>query len=199
MTSEDASEGAQTYYGSTGDDTLMGGKNNDTLYGGAGNDTIYGYDPVSINPAEDADLIYGGSGNDTLYGNQRNDQIYGGSGNDTLIGNGGDDTLTGGLGNDNFRFLSTADGVDTIMDFDIANDTLQFDNASFTAIGPDGTLAASAFHIGSAAADSDDRIIYDPTGGELYYDADGSGSGVAIQIGELSVGLSLTNDQFHII
>ena len=51
--------------------------------------------------------------------------------------------------------------------------------ANFGAAGGVGPLAASAFYAGSAAHDADDRIIYNPGNGNLSYDADGSGAGVA--------------------
>jgi len=60
-------------------------------------------------------------------------------------------------------------------------------------------LDASAFHIGSAAADASQTIIYNNADGALYYDADGNGAGAAVQIATLSTGLALTHDNFSII
>ena len=48
----------------------------------------------------------------------------------------------------------------------------------------------------TAAADADDRIIYDPTTGALYYDPDGNGGGAAVQFATLAPGLALENDNF---
>jgi VCBS repeat-containing protein len=147
------------------------------------------------------DNIVAGSGTDTIKGGGGTDNINGGGGNDTLDGGAGNDTLTGGTGNDNFLFSLTTNGVDTILSFSVADDTIQFDNASFTAIGPDGTLAATAFHIGTLATqDGTDRITYDNTTGALYYDADGSGVvSAAIQIAQMATGLAMTNNDIQVI
>lgn len=63
---------------------------------------------------------------------------------------------------DTFRTIVVA-GIDKI-----ALDTSAFDIA-------EGVLDASVFVQGSDAQDWDDRIIYDQTTGELWYDADGIG------------------------
>ena len=125
--------------------------------------------------------------------------MSGGDGADTLTGGAGADTIVGDNGADTFRFDFVNDGLDSISGFSVADDTIQFDNASFAAIGPDGTLAANAFVIGTAAGDGDDRVIYDSTTGALYYDSDGNGATAAIQIATLGTGLALTNNDFVII
>jgi type VI protein secretion system component Hcp len=144
-----------------------------------------------------ANRIFGNGGNNTLSGASGGDSLFGGGGNDILDGGRGFDRMTGGDGADKFVFSATLSlaGVDTILDFNVAEDVIWLDDAVFTAIGT-GVLAASAFTTGSAAADASDRVIYDPTTGALYYDADGSGGGAAVQIATLSTGLALTADQF---
>ena len=184
--------------GSTQADTLYGGLGNDKLYGGAGDDFIYGNAPGAETNAEDGDTIYGGSGNDSIFGNQRNDIIYGGSGSDTIRGNGGNDTLYGGTGEDKFIFDAPTDAMDTIIDFSVADDTIQLDNAGFTKL-IDGALAAGHFRIGSSAADSDDYLIYNSGTGQLYYDADGNGSGQQILIANLSANLQLDSGDFFVL
>ena len=42
----------------------------------------------------------------------------------TLVGSLGNDTLSGGIGNDSFVFNSPNEGVDTITDFSVKDDTL---------------------------------------------------------------------------
>ena len=69
--------------------------------------------------------INGEAGNDTLWGSNGNDIINGGTGNDTIFGGAGNDTLTGGTGSDTFQFTATA-GSDTITDFDVNNDAIEF-------------------------------------------------------------------------
>ena len=56
----------------------------------------------------------------------------------------------------------------------------------FTALGAVGTLGTTAFYAAAGATSghlATDRVIYNTTTGALYYDADGSSSGAAVQIG----------------
>ena len=55
-------------------------------------------------------------------------------------------------------------------------DRIALDDAVFTGLGL-GALNANAFVIGTAAADADDRIVYDSATGALSFDADGTGAG----------------------
>ena len=87
-----------------------------------------------------------------------------------LSGGGGNDYLAGGAGSDVFDFdtpLTSAlrHDVDRITDFYAADDTFRLEGSIFTAFKAGGALAASAFWAGTAAHDSDDRIIYDKTSG----------------------------------
>ncbi|WP_262271408.1 M10 family metallopeptidase C-terminal domain-containing protein [Microvirga yunnanensis] len=131
------------------------------------------------------------------------DKLNGGSGSDLLDGGLGADTLTGGAGEDSFRF-STALGngnVDRITDFKVRDDTFLLDNLIFGNVGGDGALALGAFHKSKAgvAHDADDRIIYDTDSGALFYDADGSGQGAAVQFARLSKNLNVAATDFVII
>ncbi len=147
-----------------------------------------------------ADTIQGLGGSDKIQGQAGADVIDGGSGNDTLTGGQGADTLTGGQGYDSFVFNHpTATGRDVITDFSSAYDTIQLENAVFTALTRTGTLTSSAFWKGSAAHDSSDRIIYDPATGVVSYDPDGTGSAAAQQIVKLTTGLALTSSDFVVI
>lgn len=138
-------------------------------------------------------LLNGGSGNDTLSGGVGNDRLYGGAGNDAL---------NGGAGQDFFRFttaLSKTLNVDRIADFVSVDDRLDLDNAVFTALGPTGALSSSAFRSGSAAADSNDRIIYNEPTGQLLYDADGNGSGASMLFATVTAGTDVTAADIFVI
>ena len=49
-------------------------------------------------------------------------------------------------------------------------------------LGAAGNLGSAQFIKGTTATTADQRIVYDSNTGKLYYDADGSGSGNAVQI-----------------
>ncbi|PSJ17628.1 hypothetical protein [Nitrosomonas supralitoralis] len=57
--------------------------------------------------------------------------LNGKNGLDVLNGKAGNNVLTGGLGNEIFRF-TTKNHFDTITDYNVANDTIQLENAVFT-------------------------------------------------------------------
>jgi serralysin len=143
--------------------------------------------------------LSGLAGHDTLHGQGGNDVLNGGTGNDTLRGGLGADIITGGVGSDAFYFdTSLRGGVDTVVDFVPVSDTIYLDNAVFAALLVTGPLAAAAFHVGAAAADASDRIIYNPSGGALYYDADGTGGLAKIQFADIASGLGVTAPDFHV-
>src|SRR6185295_1380467 len=108
--------------------------------------------------------------------------IEGNAGANTLNGGDGSDTLVGFAGADTFAFTTALGGgnVDRIADFSAADDTIALDHTMFAGLGL-GALNANAFVTGTSAQDADDRIIYDQATGALYFDADGSGSGAAVQ------------------
>ncbi|WP_420564210.1 DUF4347 domain-containing protein [Thalassobaculum sp.] len=150
-------QGSDFLYGSDGLDVLFGGQDGDTVSAGTGNDVAYGNlgaDNLSGGASEDTlyggqgdDLVYGNSGQDDLYGNLGSDGLFGGQGDDTLHGQSGDDTLagnmgadvlTGGEGSDVFVFDFNG-GNDTIADFEIGIDRLQFAaGLTFTATASGG-------------------------------------------------------------
>ena len=61
------------------------------------------------------------------------------------------------------------------------------------------SLKKSSFWTGSKAHDKDDRIIYNKKAGDLYYDADGSGSRKAIKFADLDKNLKMTANDFFVI
>ena len=157
---------------------------NELLVGTARADTLTG--------AAGDDILKAGAGDDTLIGGGGNDKLFGGAGNDSLIGGAGNDMLKGGAGADAFVF-STAPGaanIDKIADFSAAeHDTIQLNQAVFTAFTHLGALTADEFYAAAGATsahDATDRVIYDTATGTLWYDADGTGAGAAIAIAQLS-------------
>jgi Ca2+-binding RTX toxin-like protein len=136
-------------------------------------------------------LITGDAGANELRGG---DGRFGGLANynDTINGAGGNDTLFGGLGNDHFVFDQTpgAANADLITDFATNADKIHLDARVMSALGTTGafSIADVRFYAASGASsghDADDRVVYDTTTGNLWYDADGSGAGSAQLIATL--------------
>jgi Ca2+-binding RTX toxin-like protein len=199
--------GNDTINGGTGDDYIDGGAGNDVLNGGDGEDLLVGYaGNDTINGGTGDDYIDGGAGNDVLNGGDGEDLLVGYAGNDTINGdvgndflNGdlGNDTLTGGTGEDTF-YLGVKGSIDTFTDFSQSDGdsiilSLKYYDANWNQHSlynleteTDGTtLKVSNFYSAAGAKkghDADDRVVYDTTSGKLYYDADGSGKGAAVQI-----------------
>ena len=181
-------------------DTILAG--NDTITGSAFKDVIGGNDGDDIIHGNSGnDVIFGGSGLDSLFGGDFNDRLYGNGGADLLDGQNGLDTLMGGGGQDAFQFSTKlkSKNLDTIIDFSVADDTINLSSAIFTKAGAIGELNPWRFVIGNSAQDSLDRIIYDSGSGELFYDSDGDGFNPAIQFAQLSTGLALTSADFQIV
>ncbi len=177
--------------GTSSGELIDGKKGDDSIKGRGGDDYILG--------RSGADKIKAGSGDDEINGGAGKDRIYGGSGDDLIIGGKGIDTLTGGSGFDTFIFSSKikASNIDVITDFSAARDTIWLNDSIFKAINP-GMLAADAFHIGKKAADAEDRIVYNSKNGDLFYDADGTGSAKAKHFATLDKGLALTEADFFV-
>ena len=133
-------------------------------------------------------IITGNAAANVLDGGMGADTMSGGAGNDILNGGLGADTLDGGAGADIFVFNSTlgSSNIDRINNFVTVDDTIQLDHTIFTALGNAGALLVGAFNTGAAAMEADDRIIYNTSTGALFYDADGSGKGAAVQFATLS-------------
>lgn len=159
-----------------------------------------------VNHVENLTLIDTGDIDGT--GNKGDNVLTGNSGANILNGKEGNDLLTGGEGEDVFLFdakLDAAANIDTIADFVSGTDSLGLSKKLFAAYkktggddkkkgkskdgddndagGDDLTLD---FVVGTAALDETDHFIYDQATGNLYYDADGSGAGAAIQFATLT-------------
>ena len=80
-------------------------------------------------------------------------------------------------------------------------DQIQLDHNIFTAAGLVGALAAAAFKTigGGGVVDTDDRIIFNSSNGQLFYDADGSGAQAAQQIATINPGTALALTEAHFL
>jgi Ca2+-binding RTX toxin-like protein len=196
--------GADFMVGYGGDDTYFVDNFNDVTAEDAGG----GYDTVvtTSNYTLSANLEnlqaanIGGSDPLSLTGNDARNFIWGTQGNNVLAGRGGNDVLFGYAGADQFLFDTAAGNAnyDWLGDFQAGTDKIVLDNSVFTAL-TDGALPANAFVTGSAAGDADDRIIFDSATGNVYYDADGNGSGAALLLAVIPVGQALTANDFLVI
>ena len=138
--------------------TINGTAGNDTLIGTAGSDTVSGF-----------------GGNDSVSGSGGVDWVEGGAGNDTVRGGSGQDSLV-------FREAGTAN-ADLLEDYSSNHDNIQLDAAFFSAIGVSGRFASGDARFWSStsgtAHDASDRIVLNTSTGQLWYDADGNGTGFA--------------------
>ena len=111
--------------------------------------------------------------------------------------------LVGGVGNDTFVFdtAPAAGNVDRIADFGVVsgnNDIIALHAGIFGALAGAGPLAVANFHLGKSAADTGDRIIYDRTTGNLFYDPDGTGAAKATLFAHLDTRPLLSAADFSI-
>jgi arylsulfatase A-like enzyme len=204
-----------TIEGGAGADTLTGGSDIDVVSyatsaegvtvnlatsaasgGDAQGDVIFNFEGIIGSAFRDV-LVADAAGNQ-LQGGGGGDRLWGGAGNDTLNGGLGPDTLTGGAGADRFVFSTALKDNDRITDMTANVDQILLDNAVFTGL-PVGVLRASAFRVGAAAADADDRIIYNPATGELFFDPDGTGSRPQVLFATVNPGLALDSSDFRVI
>jgi Ca2+-binding RTX toxin-like protein len=148
-----------------------------------------------------ANTLTGNAGANVLDGAAGIDKVSGGAGHDTVDGGSGNDSLTGGSGADAFRFRTTLDrtlNVDRISDFVSVDDRFLLDDAVFTGIGAVGALSSAAFRLGTSAGDTSDRIVYDRTTGQLFFDADGTGAKAAVLFATVVAGTSIGVGDFFV-
>ncbi|MBK1642360.1 hypothetical protein CKO12_10815 [Chromatium okenii] len=207
------STGASDLTGNALNNLLTAGNGDNVIDGGAGIDTVSyanATKAVTVNLTTSAAQKTGGSGSDrltaieNLTGSNNADTLSGNSGANVLAGGGGNDKLTGGAGIDTFRFDSAlkASNVDTITDFNIKDDTIQLENAIFKKLLTVGALSKTTSFVANtagAAKDANDFIIHDTDSGALFYDADGSGAGAAVQFAIVTVGVALTAADFVVV
>ncbi|WP_232631502.1 beta strand repeat-containing protein [Methylobacterium sp. Leaf118] len=217
-------EFAQTIRGNDGANRVDGGAGADTLIGGAGSDTYIvdnagdqiveskggGWDSVATGVSytlaagqEIEELRVLSSAGDRaidLTGNSLNQTLIGNSGANVLNGGWGNDVLTGRGGADTFVFANGpgTGNIDRITDF-ASEDTIQLSKSIFTTLAT-GELDPTAFkNISVSSVDASDRILYKQSTGELFYDADGSGSGAKVKVAVLDNKAALTAVDFLIV
>jgi serralysin len=217
----DGQAGIDTLIGFAGDDVYFIGENGDHVVEQAGE----GYDTVFIGrnlpdrfrtptPSithytldENAERIvatgYSAPTGLTLTGNALDNEILDNGGNSVIDGGAGNDILTGYSGSDAFVFSTAlgAGNVDQLPDFRPADDRIWLDDAIFQGLAL-GTLSNSQFQRGTTnfqAQDADDRILYDASTGNLYYDPDGNGAAAPILFAVVHEGLDITASDFQII
>ncbi|CAN5141613.1 calcium-binding protein [soil metagenome] len=216
--------GNDTIVGSAGRDTIDGGAGQDTVIfdaalrltirgipgnlvqiifgdGEAQGDVLTSIERLEGSPDQDRIDVSGDVGVG-VGGGSGNDSIRGGGGGDTIDGGLGRDRLTGGEGRDVFVFSTppkSTTNVDTIADFNPAEDIIQLARAVFDAAGRKGALDPAAFVIGPAATNEAQHVIYDPETGSLLYDADGKGGDAATPIANLGRDLTMTAADIFIV
>jgi Ca2+-binding RTX toxin-like protein len=126
--------------------------------------------------------LAGGGGNDTLLGGLGNDTLAGEAGNDVLEGGPGADRLNGGAGADQFRFVTTGDGPDTIVDFLSGTDKIVVVAANFGLIAG----AAANLFVNTPASSGAAAFLYSSATGVFAFDADGNGAGAALTLATLA-------------
>ena len=151
---------------------------------------------LSIASDSDIENAVTGDGNDALHGNALANRLHGMRGDDVIDGGGGDDILSGGAGDDVLSGAAGADtflfdrqagqgNVDHIIDFSHADDAIALDISVFASLAVGQLGSASFLSQGSGRQDALTRIVYDAATGDLYYDADGSGSAAAVRFAVL--------------
>ena len=200
----DGGAGADLMVGGDGDDIYFVDHAGDVVSDGpdAGYDTVFTSVSFVLDTLLERVVAFDLNSTEALSftGNEKSNEISGNAGGNLIDGKGGSDVLIGGEGADGFAVTTALgpDNIDAMPLYEVGVDRIYLDDAIFTGL-TEGVLSANAFHVGSAAADADDRIIYDSSTGALYYDADGNGAGLAIQFAQLHEALPLVSTDFQVI
>ena len=196
--------GNDSIIGGGGDDSLDGGDGTDTINGGDGDDryVVTSGDVLADSSGVDTvvtgvswtlgagfeNLTLSGTAAASATGNSAANVLSGNSAGNVLTGGAGNDTLTGGTGGggaDRFVFSEApgAANADLLSEFTSVADKLVLDGTVHTGIGATGNFAPGDARFWSStsgtAHDADDRVIYNTSTGQLWYDADGNGAGAA--------------------
>jgi Ca2+-binding RTX toxin-like protein len=173
--------------GNSGANVLDGGDGYDTIRGGGGDDVIRQSSVSHNSTSPGRGELRGEAGNDVISRDF-------GSGELLIGGGAGNDTLIGGIGTSPDRFaFAEAPGsanADLIQRFETGFDWIELDRTAHANLGQSGRFAPgdARFFAGAGATsgqDASDRVIYNTSTGQLFYDADGSGGGVAQLIATL--------------
>jgi Ca2+-binding RTX toxin-like protein len=188
--------------GGIGDDTLEGGLGDDIYIVDSVGDTIIDTSGTGLETVRSSVSWTLSTGLDYLTltgtaaingtGNAITNTIIGNSNNNSLNGGLGNDTLTGGDGADSFVFdtgtaFTSEIGVDRITDFLVGTDKIILGKSTFTALSsdPGGALNANEFATindgingETTAAASTARIVFNQFNGDLFYNQNGSLSGL---------------------
>lgn len=204
------------FFGSIGADDIYGYFGNDTVDylesdagvnvflnsyhgtnsgGDADGDRLHSLENVSGSSHDDtisgdgnANVLNGRAGSDVLFGRFGNDILDGGIGDDILDGGAGDDFLVGGAGDDQFVFGINS-GNDSIADFDIFRDTLDYHSLMESQSGLKITINGEVLMVGQP------NIITDNTEYEMEVSYNGRNSIVSISEpgGQIIATLELLN------
>jgi Ca2+-binding RTX toxin-like protein len=217
--------GVDTLIGGLGNDVYIVNTTTDiiTELASQGTDTIQSsvtYSLASLVDIENLTLtgtsLINGTGNaskNRLTGNSANNILNGDEGNDNLTGNAGNDTLIGGKGNDRFNFVSKSAfvdsdfGIDTISGFVVNQDKIVLSKTTFAALTSgvgNGFNQVSDFAVvanDSLVAASNAFIVYSSGTGRLFYNQNGSASGLGTgaNFAALSGNLALISNNFVIV
>ncbi len=200
-------------FGLGGNDSIDGGLGADQMHGGAGNDTYRvdntgdqaielaaaGFDTVAsvidwtlaVNLER---LILNGTATNGT-GNALDNQIVGNSAHNVLAGKGGKDTLTGAAGPDTFVFDAPSANVDTVTDFNVVDDVLQFSSSDYGGVSTASLVVTNgAVAVGGAA-----QFVFNAATTVLSWDANGSFAGGQVAIAKLTGVAALSVNDFEII
>ena len=206
--------GVNVLDGNTGVDILVGKGGNDVYIVDDSSDIVYenageGADDLHLGelraqrPArgrESLTLDWNATTAIHLTGNSLANWLIGNAGANIMDGRAGNDILEAKAGADTLAFTTAlgSGNVDLILGFATGSDKFQLDDVVFTGLAT-GILNPNAFVIGSAAADADDRILYNSATGQLFFDADGSGAGAAIHFATLQGAPALASSDFAVV
>jgi Ca2+-binding RTX toxin-like protein len=108
---------------------------------------------------QDSQYLVGTDAGEIFIGSDGGEYIDANGGDDYIVGGGGNDALEGGAGEDVFAYTSATDGDDTIVDFDVTEDTINLD--------------ALFDELGVAGADRDGDLIITDVGDDTTITVDG--------------------------